>query len=75
MQTPINRGFQWFSTDELELPPKSVGASVDKVFAILYRPRITCLSSFRSKNNQLLLKTLLLDKSRIFFGFCGKDLR
>ena len=28
------RGFQWFSTVAVKLYPKSVGASVDKVFAI-----------------------------------------
>ena len=72
-ETPIYRGFRRFSTDSSKLPPKSVGASVDKVFAILYRPCKPCCASDRSKNNQSLRKTLLLDKSRIFFGFCGES--
>jgi hypothetical protein len=72
-QCPFYRGFRRFSTELKKLPPKSVGASVDKVFAILCKPRRTCPASFRSKNNQWLLKTGLLDKSRIFFGFCGES--
>ncbi|CAI8976183.1 hypothetical protein EMIT0P100_60184 [Pseudomonas sp. IT-P100] len=51
------------------MPPKSVGASVDKVFAILCEPLKPWPARIRSKNNQSLLKTLLLDKSRIFFSF------
>jgi hypothetical protein len=69
----IFRGLHRFSTARPKLPPKSVGASVDKVFAIRYRPRVAWLSGVRSKNNQSLLKTLLLYKSRIFFGFCGES--
>jgi hypothetical protein len=72
-ETPIYRGFRRFSTDPSKLPPKSVGASVDKVFAILCKPSKPRLSGFRSKNEQLLLETVLLDKSRIFFGFCGES--
>ena len=65
------REFQWirrFSTARDKLPPKSVGASVDKVFAILYRPRITWLIGFWSKNDQQDIETVVLDKSRIFLG-------
>jgi hypothetical protein len=72
-ETPIYGVFRRFSTDPLKLPPKSVGASVDKVFAILCRPYKPWPSSFRSKNDQCALETLLLDKSRIFFGFCGES--
>jgi hypothetical protein len=38
-QTPIYQRLQRFSTAPDKLPPNSVGASVDKVFAILYKPR------------------------------------
>jgi hypothetical protein len=37
-QTSISHSLQRFSTDKAKLPPNSVGASVDNVFAIRYRP-------------------------------------
>lgn len=37
-----------------DLHTKSVGASVDKVFAVLYSPLKTWLTRFRSKNDQRL---------------------
>ena len=37
--TVFKRVFVWISAlCDLELPPKSVGASVDKMFAVGYRP-------------------------------------
>jgi len=41
-QTPIYQRPQRFSTASAKLPPNSVGASVDKVFAILCKPRNPC---------------------------------
>jgi hypothetical protein len=67
------RGFQRFSTEAQKLPPKSVGASVDKVFAIRYRPSNTWPSWIWSKIDQARRETVIPDKSRIFFGFCGEN--
>ena len=67
------QGFQRFSTEAQKLPPKSVGASVDKVFAIRYRPCSTSLSKVWLKSDQAHRETVIPDKSRIFFGFCGES--
>ncbi|CAI8950328.1 hypothetical protein EMIT051CA3_50123 [Pseudomonas chlororaphis] len=53
----------------VKLPPKSVGASVDKVFAFVYGPLNTWLTGCCSKNDQGLVEKAFLDKSRIFFRF------
>ena len=55
------------------LSPISVGASVDKVFAIRSRPCSTSLSKVWLKSDQAHRETVIPDKSRIFFGFCGES--
>lgn len=62
-------GFPQKSGKMPDLHTKSVGASVDKVFAVLYRPLKTWLVRFRLKNDQRLPKQTFLDKSRILFKF------
>jgi hypothetical protein len=58
---------QRFSTAHAKLPPNSVGASVDKVFASLCGPRHPWATGDCSKIDQLALQRVLLDKSRFFF--------
>jgi len=63
----VYEALAWFSTAQPKLHPKSVGGSVDKVFAYRYRPRFTVLAELWLKIDQCLLKTGWLNKSRIFF--------
>ena len=64
--SPIHEGFKGFSTTRTKLPPNSVGASVDKVFAYRCKPRQTRLLEVWSINEQLKIKPASLNKSRIF---------
>ena len=67
-KAPVYDGLVRFSTTLLKLHPISVGGSVDKVFAYRYRPRSIGLTSLWLKIDQVDVKTLGLNKSRIFFN-------
>ena len=64
----VYEALEWFSTAQPKLHPKSVGGSVDKVFAYRCRPRFALLSELWLKIDQCLLETVYLNKSRIFFS-------
>jgi hypothetical protein len=64
----VYEALAWFSTVLPKLHPKSVGGSVDKVFAYRYRPRLIGLSGVWLKNDQVCAKTTNLNKSRIFLA-------
>ena len=62
----VYEGLTRFSTAVPKLHPKSVGCSVDKVFAYRYRPRFIRSTDLWLKSDQVGVETAILNKSRIF---------